>query len=130
MRISDWSSDVCSSDLFGQFLVCDDHGFARKRDEIFRHVATCYVRITRNMSPKIATHASAILSQSAIGKRRASNELSTNANAPANHSDWTTVSPFIARLPHRHSPVRHTVAIGHHGLHNPLVLSISLYLPV
>src|SRR3546814_4522468 len=86
MRISDWSSDVCSSDLFGQFLVCDDHGFARKRDEIFRHVATCHVRITRNMSPKIATHASAILSQSAIGKRRASNELSTNANRSEEHT--------------------------------------------
>src|SRR3546814_10153784 len=90
MRISDWSSDVCSSDL-----------------------------ITRNMSPKIATHASAILSQSAIGKRRASNELSTNANAPANHSDWTTVSPFIAGPPTRHSPVRPLSAIRPQGLHNP-----------
>src|SRR3546814_5885295 len=68
------------------------------------------------MSPKIATHASAILSQSAIGKRRASNELSTNANAPANHSDWTTVSPFIAGPPTRHSPVRPLSAIRTQGL--------------
>src|SRR3546814_16090246 len=91
----------------------------RTGDNIVRHVTACHVRITRNTSPKIATQASAILSQSAIGNRRASNELSTNANAPANHSVWTTVSPFITGPPARHSPVRPLRAIQPQGLHNP-----------
>src|SRR3546814_13892622 len=91
----------------------------RTGDKIFRHVTACHVRITRNTSPKIATHASAILSQSAIGNRRASNELSTNANAPANHSVWTTVSPLITGPPAPQTPVRPLRAIQPQGLHHP-----------
>src|SRR3546814_18686801 len=129
MRISDWSSDVCSSDLvdsaaehidarglgffdncvrvdgdLGQFLVGDDHGFAREGDKIFRHVTACHVRITRNKSPKIATHASAILSQSAIAKRRASTEIHPNATEPANNTDWQTQAQSIPGPPTRPKP--------------------------
>ena len=49
-----------------------------------RYVAACHVRMTRNTNPKIATQASAIFNQSAIGSRRASNELTTSAKAPTN----------------------------------------------
>src|SRR5690606_24841496 len=103
----------------GHFLVGDNHRLARKGDEVFRHVTTCHVRIARNTSPKIATHASAILSQSAMGNRRASSELSTRVNAPANHSIWTTLSPFITAPPARHSPVRPPRAIPPQGRHSP-----------
>src|SRR3546814_8715547 len=52
MRISDWSSDVCSSDLHGtEFVVADDHAGLRAA---IREVLTgaayqrCYVHFLRN----------------------------------------------------------------------------------
>src|SRR3546814_1278008 len=37
MRISDWSSDVCSSDLSGRHRVTEQGRIARRRGEGFRH---------------------------------------------------------------------------------------------
>src|SRR3546814_7762547 len=39
MRISDWSSDVCSSDLLGQIVV-NDQGIFAAITEVFAHGAT------------------------------------------------------------------------------------------
>src|SRR3546814_10522386 len=47
MRISDWSSDVCSSDL-GAFQHMRDHRASRDRDEAFiRYAMCCGQRVLR-----------------------------------------------------------------------------------